>query len=136
MTVRPPSAFALRRAAQGLAVALTLGALYAALVWMMLATRAEAHDALPTAQAPLGWTYPLSCCSNYDCRQVTGTGGPAGGEVREGPDGYVIAGTGEVVPYRDKRVRRSPDGEFHWCAHQAGADAGRTICLFVPDRGF
>jgi hypothetical protein len=85
-------------------------------------------------EAPMGWTYPLSCCSNYDCKQVTG--GHASGEVREAPGGYVIAGTGEVVPYQDKRIRRSPDGAFHWCAHQAGVDAGRTICLFVPDRGF
>ena len=32
--------------------------------------------------------------------------------------------------------RDSPDGEYHWCAHQAGIDAGHTICLFVPPKGF
>jgi len=83
----------------------------------------------PAHEAPLGWNYPLSCCSSYDCKQVSA------GVVKESPQGYVID-TGEVVAYSDKRVRQSPDGEFHWCAHQAGVDAGRTICLFVPTRGF
>ena len=80
-------------------------------------------------EAPKGWSYPLSCCSNYDCKQVSG------GSISERPEGYVID-TGEVVAYSDKRIRNSPDGEYHWCAHQAGVDAGRTICLFVPSRGF
>lgn len=87
------------------------------------ASAAVAHE------APKGWTYPLSCCSNYDCKQVSN------GSVRERPEGYVIS-TGEVVAYTDKRIRTSPDGDFHWCAHQSGLDAGRTICLFVPSRGF
>ena len=87
-----------------------------------------AHDA-PAHDAPTGWSYPLSCCSNYDCRQATG-------EVRETPNGFVIASTGEVVGYQDKRIRNSPDGEFHWCAHQSGLDAGRTICLFIPPRAY
>ena len=80
-------------------------------------------------EAPKGWAYPLSCCSNFDCKPVSN------GSVSERPEGYVIS-TGEVVAYNDKRIRNSPDGEFHWCAHQSGLDAGRTICLFVPPRGF
>lgn len=87
------------------------------------------HDAIPTAQQPLGWTYPWSCCSGQDCRR-------ADGEVKETASGYRIAETGEVVPYGDKRIKDSPDGEFHWCRHLAGADAGKTICLYVPPRGF
>ncbi|KAA3449667.1 hypothetical protein C7I87_15210 [Mesorhizobium sp. SARCC-RB16n] len=96
----------------------------------MLAPAAFAHDAKPTAAKPQGWSYPFACCANYDCR-ATHTG-----EVLEKPEGYVIAGTGEVVPMTDKRIKDSPDGEFHWCAHQAGLDAGKTICLFVPPRSF
>jgi hypothetical protein len=80
-------------------------------------------------QAAAGWTYPLSCCSNYDCKEV------GAGTVRERPEGFVIE-TGEVIPYGDKRIRHSPDGLFHWCAHQAGDDMGKTICLFVPPRSF
>src|ERR1041384_7728188 len=96
----------------------------------VLAAPALAHDAKPTAAKPQGWIYPFACCANYDCR-TTHTG-----EVLEKPEGYVIAGTGEVVPMSDKRVKDSPDGDFHWCAHQAGLDAGKTICLFVPPRSY
>ena len=96
----------------------------------MLTAPALAHDATPTAAKPQGWSYPFACCADYDCR-TTHTG-----EVLEKPEGYVIAGTGEVVPMSDKRVKDSPDGEFHWCAHQAGLDAGKTICLFVPPRSY
>ena len=90
----------------------------------LLALPAQTHE------APLGWKYPWSCCANHDCKQM---GDQA---VSEKPEGYVIAGTGEVVPYTDKRIKDSPDGEYHWCAHQAGIDAGHTICLFVPPKGF
>ena len=96
----------------------------------VLSASAFAHDAKPTAARPLGWSYPFACCANYDCR-TTHTG-----EVLEKPEGYLIAGTGEIVPMSDKRVKDSPDGEFHWCAHQAGLDAGKTICLFVPPRSY
>ena len=104
--------------------------LLAAAAVVALTAPAYAHDAKPTAALPQGWSYPFACCANYDCR-TTHTG-----EVLEKPEGYVIAGTGEVVPMTDKRVKDSPDGEFHWCAHQAGLDAGKTICLFVPPRSY
>jgi hypothetical protein len=93
-------------------------------LFMTLGTYAAgAHD------APKGWTYPFACCSGYDCREV------ASKAIAERPEGYVIQGTGEVVSYNDKRVRKSPDGEFHWCSVK-GADDTRTICLFVPPRSF
>lgn len=84
---------------------------------------AAAHD------APSGWSYPYSCCTNHDCRPVSSAA------VGEGPKGYTIHATGEVVPYQDTRVRHSPDGDFHWCS-VAGKDDTRTICLFVPPRAF
>lgn len=84
---------------------------------------AFAHD------APKGWSYPFSCCSGYDCREVSGK------SISERPQGYVIEGTGEVVSYTDARLKNSPDGEFHWCS-VAGANDGKTICLFVPPRSF
>lgn len=90
---------------------------------------AIAHDALPTAAQPNGWSYPFSCCSGYDCREVSKKA------ISERPEGYVILGTGEVVAYTDARVKNSPDGAFHWCS-VAGANNGRTICLFVPPRGY
>lgn len=104
------------------AVIVVLGLFVAA--WLVLsADRAEAHD------APTGWSYPFSCCSGYDCREVQSTA------IGERPEGYVIKGTGEVVGYADIRVRVSPDGMYHWCS-VAGANDGRTICLFAPPRSF
>lgn len=90
---------------------------------------AAGHDAIPTAAKPNGWTYPFSCCSGYDCREVSAQ------SISERPEGYVIAGTGEVVTYRDKRIKDSPDGEFHWCSVQ-GKNDSKTICLFVPPRSY
>jgi hypothetical protein len=90
---------------------------------------AAAHDALPTAAKPNGWSYPFSCCSGYDCREVSAK------QISERPEGYVINGTGEVVAYSDARLKDSPDGVFHWCS-VAGADDSRTICLFVPPRSY
>jgi hypothetical protein len=80
---------------------------------------ALAHD------APKGWSYPLACCSGFDCREVSASA------VRERPEGYVIGRTGEVVAFSDSRLRNSPDGEYHRCS-VAGAEDGRTLCLFVP----
>lgn len=94
-----------------------------ALAGAFAAGPAGAHD------APKGWKYPFACCSDYDCRAVPQM------TVREAPEGYVIDTTGEVLAYGDKRVRNSPDGDFHWCS-VAGRNDGRTICLFVPPRAF
>ena len=124
MSATPRSAKAVRPAGR------LLFSLLAVPMIAMLSSPALAHDAKPTAAKPQGWSYPFACCANYDCR-TTHTG-----EVLEKPEGYVIAGTGEVVPMSDKRVKDSPDGDFHWCAHQAGLDAGKTICLFVPPRSY
>lgn len=87
------------------------------------AAPALAHD------AGSGWAYPLSCCSGYDCREV------ADADIIEGPDGYVVRVTGEVIPMTSRKVRPSPDGVFHWCS-VAGRNDGKTICLFVPPRSF
>jgi len=82
-------------------------------------------DAARSHEAPSGWSYPLSCCSGVDCREVD--------RVREGRNGYAVP-SNELIPYSDARIKPSPDGEFHWCT-VGGADDGRTICLFVPPRG-
>lgn len=102
---------------------------FLAMLCLALVTPASAHDAKPTAALPQGWSYPFACCANYDCRDV-----PADW-ISGKRDGYHIVITGEVLPYRDKRIKESPDGRVHWCSHQAGIDAGKTICLFVPPSG-
>lgn len=103
------------------------------LVGALAATKpARAHDALPTAAKPHGWSYPLACCSGYDCREVTG--GPEG-LIRELNNGYEIATTGEIIPLGDSKLKPSPDGQYHWCS-RGGKDDGKTICLFVPPAAF
>ncbi len=104
--------------------------------WLRLAASstlcfAASAVAMPAGahEAPTGWRYPYSCCSGYDCREVSSK------VIGEGPEGYVIKGTGEVVSYSDARLKSSPDGEYHWCS-VAGADDTRTICLFVPPHSF
>ena len=90
---------------------------------VLAAFPARAHD------APSGWSYPTACCSGIDCREV------ADRAISERPGGYVIKGTGEMIAYTDARVKDSPDGVYHWCSVR-GADDSRTICLFVPPKGF
>ncbi|WP_244742046.1 hypothetical protein [Mesorhizobium sp. L-8-10] len=126
--VREPKAWQVL--ASVLVLVTVLLAAFAVGLWLFFsATSAHAHNALPTAAQPEGWSYPFSCCSGYDCRPVEKSA------VLERPEGFVIVGTGEVVAMTDSRIRKSPDGEFHWCS-VAGANDGRTICLFVPPRGF
>jgi len=99
------------------------------LVLCLLAAPAAAHDALPTAAKPQGWTYPFACCSGVDCREV-----PADW-IEEGPSSLRIVPTGEKIEYSDTRLRESPDGEYHWCS-VAGKNDSKTICLFLPPRSY
>lgn len=87
------------------------------------AGEASAHE------APKGWSYPFSCCSGYDCREVNASA------IGEKPAGYLIKGTGELLSYADTRIKDSPDGAWHWCS-VAGKNDGKTICLFVPPKAF
>jgi len=112
-----------RRLPTWVAVGLSAAAAYATICVLLVDTRAYPHD------APAGWSYPTYCCSGIDCREV------AASSISERPEGYVIKGTGEIVGYTDARIKPSPDGVYHWCS-VAGADDSRTICLFVPPKGF
>jgi hypothetical protein len=105
---------------------------HAAFVSLAAVFSATVLAALPAAahEAPVGWKYPWACCANHDCQQLSDAA------ISERKDGYVVNQTGEVVAYADKRIKDSPDGLYHWCAHPAGLDAGHTICLFVPPKGF
>lgn len=138
-----------------IAVVWAVNAIIIALVALLAATvivsLARAHEAGPTwaqqaqmngytpsapapsGTQPPGWQYPWACCSGMDCQRVNAKPDQ---DVKETSAGYVIVSTGELVAYGDKRIKDSPDGDFHWCAHRAGIDQGHTICLFVPPRGF
>ena len=95
-----------------------------------LGTGAWAHEARTVAGQPLGWIYGYECCSGTDC-SVSGDK-----DISETPEGYLIEITGEVIPYGDKRIKHSRDEFFHRCTPGGVATAPRSICLYVPDRGF
>lgn len=110
--------------------------------WALIVTGARAH------QAPTGWEYPLNCCSNKDCAEISAE------YVKEGPDGITITlpvGSHPMVthwpvryavPYSDSKIKDSPDGVWHICLRQqmilqGGARlGGDLLCLFQPPRGF
>lgn len=85
--------------------------------------------AVPTAssahEAPAGWQYDYSCCSDKDCAP---TRSPVSATAR----GWLITSTGETIPYGDHRLHDSKDGDFHRCA--VGA-TNETRCLYVPPMG-
>lgn len=91
-------------------------------------TGLQAHDAIPTSSQPLGWKYPWACCSGMDCSQVSSSA------IGITPDGYQVKSNGETLSYSDKRLRDSPDGEYHLCT-KGGKPDGETICLFKPSPG-
>ena len=70
-------------------------------------------------------TYPVSCCSSFDCGAV-----PAA-HVGDRPQGSIVETTGETIAYKDARLRQSLDGEHHWCSVN-GSGSGRTVYLFEP----
>lgn len=115
-----------------LLASLTVGVATSAVALAILAASAGKtwpHDAMPTASMPPGWSYQLSCCSGMNCREVPDKA------IIEGARGYEIRATSELIPMSYTRIKESPDAHFHWCS-VAGADDGRTICLFVPPRSF
>lgn len=93
------------------------------LLWFVV-DRVWAHE------APTGWKYPLVCCSNQDCKQISDK------YIKELPTGYELTITGEVVGFTDRRVKHSPDGFFHICQQSGDFDKGRILCIFVPPRSF
>jgi len=93
-------------------------------------TGAQAHEAQDVNGQPLGWLYGYECCSGVDC-SVSGDKA-----ISEIPEGYRIEITGEVIPYGDKRIKQSRYEFFHRCTPGGVATAPRSICLYVPDRGF
>jgi len=107
----------------GIIVLIAIGAV------MCWAVTAYAHDATPTAAQPLGWAYGYECCSLADCREVSSDA------IGEEPNGYVIKATGEVIPYGDRKIKKSKDERFHWCSRGGKPDTP-TICLYVPNKGF
>lgn len=97
---------------------------------LALATPALAHE------APTGWTYPSNCCSGTDCDRIPSR------TVKTLQDGYHVSlKMGDhhfatrplqfTVPYGDRRLRNSPDGDYHLCMNSAFT----ILCFYVPPPG-
>jgi hypothetical protein len=94
----------------------------AALSWVM------AHE------APSGWSYPLACCSNRDCRMIDAemVSVTAAGYRFTIPAGYHnMAPDGGVYVVAFSKARISPDGEFCLCLSPRQA----VLCAFAPPPG-
>jgi hypothetical protein len=95
--------------------------------WFTIVSPAAAHDAKPTRQQPLGWTYPSRSCwsaSNAPAGRLGDCADIPNHAVKVGPDGYVVTlEPGEhpmvterisyVIPYAE--AEQSPDGRYHLC---------------------
>ncbi|RUW29679.1 hypothetical protein [Mesorhizobium sp. M1E.F.Ca.ET.041.01.1.1] len=77
-------------------------------------------------QAPKGWQYDSSCCAGLDCYQA-----PAA-DVKETQYGHQLS-TGELIPYTDRRIKRSRDEFFHECKPGGDVNSQHSFCLYVPD---
>ncbi|RWM07180.1 MAG: hypothetical protein E5X80_24900 [Mesorhizobium sp.] len=77
-------------------------------------------------QAPKGWQYDSSCCAGLDCYQAPTA------DVKETKYGYQLS-TGEVIPYTDRRIKRSRDEFFHECKPGGDVNSQHSFCLYVPD---
>lgn len=111
-------------------VVAVIGGFLVGIASLLIASGADAHDAPKSVSQPLGWTYGIECCSLRDCAPIE----PA--EIGESAAGYVINRTGEVIAYNDHRIKRSRDEFYHRCTPAGNMDSPRSICLYVPDRGF
>lgn len=112
--------------------------LFLAVAMFLTTVAADAHD------APAGWPYSASCCSNQDCAQiadVTVTVTAEGYEVALAPGDHpmVVAPRVYLIPFGDKRIRDSGDHHYHACigvtAPQFKYEQQRLICLYRPTGG-
>ncbi len=90
---------------------LTGSTLAGALLLAVSATASLAHD----------W-YPISCCSEKDCRPLMEAKGES---VLESMAGFELW-DGRTVARQSAKV--SPDGKFHLCENRAK----QVLCFFAP----
>lgn len=90
---------------------------------LLLAREAKAHE------APTGWSFDISCCSNRDCGEVPPEW------ISEGPNGVTVKPTGELLSYGDTRLKQSKDERTYWC-RPPGDPNPKTICVYLPVKGF
>jgi hypothetical protein len=73
--------------------------------------------------------YPGACCSGHDCRPI------AMNNVELQLAGFFVQESGELIPYDDKRIRKTPPeggARYHRCS-KGGKPEAETICLYIPN---
>lgn len=94
-----------------------------ALIVQGLVSIARAHE------APSGFRYLSSCCSDQDCRPADP------GEIVPVSGGWHVVPSNIYVVSNDHRIHESPDGRFHICNIRAGDRTSGFWCLYIPAHG-
>lgn len=106
----------------GGAAAIALACMLSALP-SMLSGPAQAHE------APSGFRYLSSCCSDQDCRPADP------GEIVPVSGGWHVVPSNLYVVSNDHRIHESPDGRFHICNVEAGNRKSAFWCIYIPAHG-
>jgi hypothetical protein len=82
--------------------------------------QARAHE------APSGWHYPSSCCSEGDCHPVSC------GAIKEIEGGVEFLG----LKFVNDQIKKSEDGFCHVCVGVYGPEMGQRTphCVFMTPR--
>ena len=73
--------------------------------------------------------YPPRCCSGADCRPIRMD------DVELRPNGFFVKESGELIPYTDVRIRKTPPeggAHYHRCS-VGGTPMGTTMCIYIPN---
>jgi len=78
--------------------------------------------------------YDPACCDGKDCQPVNPdrvTATATGWRVQISPGDHVLSfkPIDVIVPYGDKKIRDSLDGEFHVCI---GPHTNNIYCVYIP----
>lgn len=84
--------------------------------------RADAHDLWRSGDPAPEWVKRM-CCGSAEAHSLRDS------EVRLTPDGYLINGRPDVIPYA--RAPPSPDGTF-WAFYEDVDDGDSMNCFFAP----
>lgn len=80
-------------------------------------------------EAPSGFRYLSSCCSDQDCRPADP------GEIVPVSGGWHVVPSNIYVVSNDHRIHESPDGRFHICNVEAGNRKSAFWCIYIPAHG-
>jgi hypothetical protein len=89
---------------------------------LLFESAAEAHDIWNNGAAVPEWVKRL-CCGEIEAHNLRNS------EVKMTPNGYVINGWPEIIPY--EKALPSPDGSY-WAFYENVDDGDAMHCFFAP----